>query len=115
MTDFKQFRVNRYGGLSPIKPRKPWSKEAKKARAQRRRSPVGRGGFSGADLRRVGDEQGWRCYWCGWPCETDYHVDHIQPLSKGGLNTVDNICIACPKCNLQKGAMTPDEWAGRSS
>lgn len=50
------------------------------------------------------------CKWCGVDCEVGYHVDHVVPLSKGGTHTVDNLCIACPSCNLRKNAMMPDEF-----
>lgn len=30
--------------------------------------------------------------------------DHIIPLSKGGGDTVDNLTIACKRCNGRKGA-----------
>ena len=33
-----------------------------------------------------------------------YHVDHIQPLSKGGLHHEDNLQILLAVDNLQKGA-----------
>lgn len=69
---------------------------------------------------RIGDDTRiileWRrvqvknCKWCGVACEVGYHVDHVIPLSKGGTHTVDNLCIACPSCNLRKNAMMPDEF-----
>ncbi len=31
-------------------------------------------------------------------------VDHILPLSKGGMTTVDNLQTLCWKCNRSKGA-----------
>jgi 5-methylcytosine-specific restriction endonuclease McrA len=34
-------------------------------------------------------------------------IDHIQPVSKGGRNTNDNICLACTKCNRDKSNITP--------
>jgi 5-methylcytosine-specific restriction endonuclease McrA len=44
------------------------------------------------------------------------HVDHVQPISRGGLHEVSNLCIACKKCNLSKGACEPDQfWARRTS
>jgi len=42
---------------------------------------------------------------------TGSHIDHKQPLSKGGANTVDNVELLCPKCNLRKHARDPIEWA----
>lgn len=103
----KRYGMNKFGQLVLVRERKAWSAESKRAKRQRRRAPVGSGGFSGADLRAVGQQQGWRCYWCGTPCREDYHVDHIKPLSKGGSNRIENICIACPDCNLKKGV---NEW-----
>jgi hypothetical protein len=34
----------------------------------------------------------------------DWHCDHIVPWSKGGKTTVENGQVACPSCNLAKGA-----------
>ena len=33
-------------------------------------------------------------------------IDHIQPVSKGGLNTVENLCLACRTCNEYKSDTT---------
>jgi 5-methylcytosine-specific restriction endonuclease McrA len=30
-------------------------------------------------------------------------VEHIQPKAKGGTNRISNLCIACERCNQQKG------------
>lgn len=37
----------------------------------------------------------------------EFHVDHIKPLSKGGLHAYINCQPAHPTCNLQKGATWP--------
>ena len=47
-------------------------------------------------------------------CSTmaDHHIDHIQPLSKGGLHTPGNLQILSADLNMQKGAkwpLTPEE------
>ena len=34
----------------------------------------------------------------------DYrHIDHVIPLSSGGVDSVDNIVISCAACNTKKG------------
>jgi 5-methylcytosine-specific restriction endonuclease McrA len=39
-----------------------------------------------------------------------HHLDHIVPLSKGGVNEDSNIQLLCPTCNLSKGAKCPIEF-----
>jgi 5-methylcytosine-specific restriction endonuclease McrA len=34
----------------------------------------------------------------------DYHLDHIHPLSKGGLHIEQNVAVSHSWCNLKKGA-----------
>jgi len=34
----------------------------------------------------------------------NWHLDHIQPLSKGGQHSYDNVQVSHPVCNLRKGA-----------
>ena len=31
------------------------------------------------------------------------HIDHIHPFSEGGETTLDNLTLACGKCNMRKG------------
>lgn len=51
------------------------------------------------------------CFYCGADCSNgDYHVDHIQPLSKGGTHQAHNLCIACKPCNLTKNDRDPEEF-----
>ena len=33
-------------------------------------------------------------------------IDHIQPVSKGGLNILENLCLACRTCNEYKSDTT---------
>ena len=34
---------------------------------------------------------------------TNWHLDHIQPLSKGGLHSYENTQVSHPLCNIKKG------------
>jgi 5-methylcytosine-specific restriction endonuclease McrA len=51
---------------------------------------------------------GHACAYCG---QLATHLDHVEPLSKGGTDTEANIVPACARCNLSKGAKTLVEWA----
>jgi 5-methylcytosine-specific restriction endonuclease McrA len=37
-------------------------------------------------------------------------LDHVMPVSRGGVHGVQNVVIACRRCNVRKGARTPEEW-----
>lgn len=51
---------------------------------------------------------GYACCYCGARAE---HLDHVEPLSKGGADAEHNMVPACAPCNLSKGAKTLAEWA----
>lgn len=42
-----------------------------------------------------------------------WHVEHVIPLSRGGSDGPENLVLACERCNLNKGAKTPEEWTNR--
>lgn len=53
-----------------------------------------------------------RCEYC--LSHQDYvmgrlQIDHIQPVAKGGLDTEDNLCLACELCNQYKWTQTEAE------
>jgi 5-methylcytosine-specific restriction endonuclease McrA len=48
------------------------------------------------------------CTYCDAPAE---HLDHVQPISRGGADAAPNLVPACANCNLSKGAKTLAEWA----
>lgn len=52
------------------------------------------------------------CYLCHRTnlTDQDIHIDHDQPLSRGGTHTLDNVHVACSSCNLAKGSMTSSEY-----
>lgn len=50
---------------------------------------------------------GFMCAYCGGKFE---HIDHVQPISKGGYHCLSNLRPACKKCNLQKFNKTAKQW-----
>lgn len=70
-------------------------------------------------LRRVG---GSHCHWCGravrkaraslkGPIPNDIAtLDHLEPVSKGGLTNTHNCVVACYACNTERGDMPADRW-----
>lgn len=49
------------------------------------------------------------CYYCQKDFTCPVHVDHVIPLAKGGPHSIENLCLACPKCNVTKNAKLPHE------
>lgn len=47
------------------------------------------------------------CQYCG--SRGELTIDHIQPKSRGGLDTWENLIAACQRCNNRKGDRYPDE------
>ena len=52
------------------------------------------------------------CAYCG-DTDTDFHLDHIVPWSRGGDHSAANLTVSCASCNLRKGDKLIDEWEGR--
>lgn len=47
------------------------------------------------------------CWYCGIKLGLyEIHVDHINPLSKGGADNIYNLALACVSCNRAKWDMT---------
>jgi 5-methylcytosine-specific restriction endonuclease McrA len=51
------------------------------------------------------------CVYCGEKTDNP-HCDHIIPLIKGGLSTLDNLATSCPPCNCGKSGRDAEEWRG---
>ncbi len=79
-------------------------------RLRRARLADADGKHTASDVYRLHAAQKGRCYYCGEKLGDDYHVDHYIPLAQGGTNGADNIVLACPACNLSKGAKMPGDW-----
>ena len=50
------------------------------------------------------------CPCCGEKLGRKAHMDHIQPLSKGGTNSDDNIQLLRARCNQEKSAKDPIDF-----
>ena len=49
---------------------------------------------------------GARCEYCQLHQDESlftFHVDHVISKQHGGSDELDNLCLACTQCNLQKG------------
>lgn len=51
------------------------------------------------------------CAICGGEivCMKDCTIDHIRPISKGGLTVIENCQLAHRKCNQEKGSYWEDK------
>jgi len=47
------------------------------------------------------------CVYCGGHYE---HLDHIIPLSRGGVDSLQNLAPSCARCNLSKAASDWQSW-----
>lgn len=67
-------------------------------------------------LVRSSFKSGFNCYYCNIPLKikgdstNKFSIDHKIPMSRGGTNTLDNLCVCCVRCNEVKGCMTEIEF-----
>lgn len=59
----------------------------------------------------VFERDGGSCVYCG-ATSGPFHLDHIYPWARGGDHSVENLTVACAKCNWSKGSKTLAEWRG---
>jgi len=80
---------------------------------RRIRESDARGSFTAKDVEILLRSQKDLCWWCGKQLAGKYHVDHRIPLSRGGSNNPENLCISCASCNHSKSDKLPSEWSDR--
>lgn len=68
------------------------------------------GDFSWLELEELLSFFDYRCAYTGEPLKEGYHLDHVVPLSKGGLNYIWNIVPSCPMANLSKNNKHMETW-----
>lgn len=50
-------------------------------------------------------QQNPRCFYCQSPVDWDgATLDHVLPKAKGGTDAIENLVLACRKCNQAKGS-----------
>lgn len=59
------------------------------------------------DLLDILNKQDWKCNYCWWEATVK---DHILPISKWWLSTLDNIQRLCHICNCKKHTKTHEEF-----
>ena len=80
-------------------------------RNYRARKAAAEGSHTTADIHWLFARQKARCAACRCSISDGFHVDHIQPLTKGGGNGRRNLQLLCAPCNLSKNAKDPIVWA----
>jgi 5-methylcytosine-specific restriction endonuclease McrA len=86
---------------------------SKRANQARRTHWMTTGDATGADYQEVLSQARGCCAICGKQVGGNLHVDHIIPLSRGGLHTRSNLQAACPPCNIRKYNKLPGELTRR--
>jgi len=64
--------------------------------------------------RRVIERDGLHCVYCDDDLNnSEIHLDHVIPESKGGPTTYENLQVTCRKCNLAKGVLSEEEFVNK--
>ena len=95
-----------------------YRKEQKNSEEQKTRAVVaafyGKTRVEGARLKRqlrITEN----CPYCGGLLTKDCQADHIYPVSKGGLSTVENMVFVCLDCNQKKTNLTLSQFIKKYS
>lgn len=86
---------------------RPDAVRAEAAQYDRRRL----GSITPQEVAELYSKQHGRCANCLADLGTGYHKDHIIPVSRGGLTTIQNIQLLCVPCNRKKYNKMPWEFA----
>lgn len=80
----------------------------KAVRRQRERNGADR---AGCLKKIVALRKATQCHWCHCKIpEGRVTIDHVFPLSRGGLHVPANLVAACRPCNNRKSSRMPNEW-----
>lgn len=68
---------------------------------------------------RAAEAQNWKCCYCGCDCvetplkKNSATLEHVIPESQGGTLDMNNVVMACYKCNNKRAAMNIDVFMNR--
>lgn len=68
------------------------------------------GSFTPEDIEKIQQSQNYKCVYCGSSTLEKFHIDHKNPISKGGSNWPENLQVLCPSCNCSKKDKTHEEY-----
>ncbi len=68
------------------------------------------GTHTSEELEQMYVSQAGLCAYCEVRLPTDFHLDHMTPISRGGRNDWTNLALTCPTCNLRKNDKTVIEF-----
>ena len=91
---------------------------SRRAKHKRRASIAANGHvpYSSEQLLRKLDYWGWKCWICHESVTPGtYHLDHVKPINKGGMDCLSNLRPACGSCNKSKSDRWPFEPPLRST
>lgn len=80
---------------------------------RRNRKANAEGKYTAADIQLLHRSQKGRCWYCQKVLDGKYEIEHRVPISRGGTNWPNNLCLVCRKCNRSKSDKLPHEWNGR--
>lgn len=111
---FNKRRADNYRKHKEIGGIRYWNDRARSINARLKHKFQCQGQLTGEQLQEKYYKQSKKCFYCGVPLEPgDCHVDHINPISRGGENIIKNSVITCRVCNLMKNDQTLPEFRKR--
>lgn len=66
--------------------------------------------WSEQNIENLFEKQQGLCYYCGCDISNGYDIEHKIPISRGGSNLIENICLSCENCNSRKHTKTEEEF-----